>query len=123
MKKGLEGVEVEEARERERESFAGGGLTADAQAERAQTLLAGLRTLRLPVRPSLPFPGGHLPHDVQHAGDPVHPSRTNVPRSRLAVSHQPPARECLRSLVFAERVFFLALLQRAERCEGKGGHK
>lgn len=65
MKKGLEWEEGETERETERErKFARGGLTADAKAERAQTLLAGLRALRLPMRPSFPFPGGHLSYDV-----------------------------------------------------------
>lgn len=57
------GGDGERDRERERK-FARGGLTADAKAKRAQTLLAGLRALRLPVRPSFPFPGRHLSYDV-----------------------------------------------------------
>lgn len=65
MKKGLEWEEGETERETEQErKFARGGLTADAKAERAQTLLAGLRALSLPMRPSFPFPGRHLSYDV-----------------------------------------------------------
>lgn len=42
-------------------------LTTDTEAQWAQTLVAGLRTLCLPLEASLPLPRWHLPHHIQQS--------------------------------------------------------